>query len=128
MNRKHGMRSGLLLMELLAAFLIFALAGTVCLRVLTRASNLSREAVSLRQGVAEATTAAEFLRSAHSPEEALERFAMAWPEGTEENGFTAELQNGTLVITPGDPYIIEWYAEGREVYSLQILPGWEALP
>jgi len=128
MTRKHGMRSGLLLMELLAAFLIFALAGTVCLRVLTRASSLSREAVSLRQGVTETTTAAEFLRSAQSPEEALERFAMAWPQGIEEDGFTAAFEDGTLVITPGDYYIIEWYAEGRTVYSLRVLPGWEALP
>lgn len=128
MERKRDPRAGLLLMELMAAILIFALAGAVCLRLTVEAERLSARALSLTEGVREAATAAELLRSADSAEEAMDRFHRAWPQGREAETFLAEIRGGILSIRPGPYYIIIWYQDGAPLYTLEIWPGWEAIP
>ena len=71
MSAKRSSKSVTLLLELVAAILIFAVAAGICANVLASARVLSGEARELSTAVETVTAAAELLRAGRSEEEAL---------------------------------------------------------
>ena len=114
MAEKKTFRSGLILLELLAAITIFALAGAVCIRVLVKADALTLEARAMEQGVSAVSSAAEILRSASSEEEALALLENPEFPGNGELTLAVHHEGGCTVFDLG------WVSGGEEVYSLEL--------
>ena len=108
MERKSFPRSLSILLELIAAIVIFAVAAAICTRVLVSARNLSLEAEHLNRAVESVTSAAELLRGVPE-EEALERLS-AFPELR----VTRREEQGLVY------YSIEYLSEGAAVYALEV--------
>lgn len=125
MERKRVFRSGIVLLELMAAILIFALAGAVCVQVLMKADSLASEARNLSEGIHAVSSAAEILRSAESESQARERIRQAWPQSVLDEAITIELPDGQMVIHGENAeglwtYQICWQGQAETRYQLEL--------
>lgn len=92
MIRKSRARgSSLFLLELILAILFFSLASAVCLRLLTRARLLSRQAEALSYAVSECSKAAELVNASESLSDACSLIAAQYPDCTVEEHSGAAL-------------------------------------
>lgn len=66
MNRSHS-RSGIFLMELIAAILFFSLVSALCLRIFVKSSQMSTDTKNLNLAVSEARNVIELMKNAASP-------------------------------------------------------------
>lgn len=128
METKNISRSGMLLLELLLAILIFALAVSVCVQVFVKAHELSQRAQELADGVNHCTNAAEILRSAESREEGIDLLEQAYPQmHKQEDSVSVDLDANVLDIrwteNAGlDEYIITYQNQtGRQIYELELV-------
>ncbi len=126
MERKRIFRSGVVLLELMAAILIFALAGAICIQVLVKAEETAAQAQRLTDGVNYASSAAEVFRAADSGEEALEMLTALWPQSQTGERTVIPFERGQLEITQNDNaglriYDIQWVCGGERVYRLEII-------
>ena len=95
-------RSGIFLTELMIAILLFALASALCVRIFTRAQQLSTQAQELSEGVNRCSSAAELLRSASSGENARQLLTdHLGMEKIDANLFRLKTETGTLQIETG---------------------------
>lgn len=108
MERKIFPRSLSLLLELIAAIVIFAVAAAICTRVLVSARELSLEAERLSEAVESVTSAAELLRGVPEAD------ALALLEETPELRLRRREDRGLTY------YFIEYLFEGETVYSLEV--------
>lgn len=125
MERKRAFRSGIVLLELMASILIFALAGAVCVQVLMKADALATQAQNLTDGVNYASSAAEMIRSAGSNGEAVERLQEAWPETRLGENVQIPFDQGMLEITIRNDqglwnYSLHWLASDGTTYDLTV--------
>jgi type II secretory pathway pseudopilin PulG len=93
---KSKTKSGLFLLELLVALLVFAFCAAICLRIFVAASTRAKDAENLNQAVRLATTAAENYKSG----------TYAFPGGVEPFGGgaweTEDKGGGNYVLTAND--------------------------
>ena len=100
MERKNASRSGMLLLELMMAILIFSLSAAVCIQVFVKAHDLSARAEDLAQAVNSCGSAAEILRTADSPREGLDLLEqMCTQTQREESLFRGRLEDAALEIS-----------------------------
>lgn len=134
MELKKTLRSGALLLELMAAILIFALAGSICIQVLVKADATVRSAGALRTGVSRAQSAAEILRSAPNHEAGVQALEECLPCRETEGLVSARWEDGGLEITWQEKENIYYYnivysAEAEPIYTLTLVRGeWEVAP
>lgn len=135
MVKKNMSRSGMLLLELMMAILIFSLAAAVCIQVFLKAHDLSQRAQELSRAVNACASAAETLRSAADPEDALHRLEQSHPQ-LERRGSQAQApwEGGTLDIRWNSQdgltqYTIAWLDDqGQQVYALELVQAEGAEP
>ena len=129
MRVNRASRATLLLTELMASVLLFALAGAVCVRILARAGELSGEARALNRGYLAVSTAADLLRDGGA-----EGLSRAYPQTRVGERTEIPLEEGCLRLTFRQENsltvcYIEWYEDETPVYSQEIvLPPEEAAP
>lgn len=128
MELKKTLRSGAILLELMAAILIFALAGSICVQVLVKADSTVTRAQTLRDGLSCASGAAEILRAAPSHEAGVDTLKACWPQLAGKDSLRAELEDGELEITWQQSegiyyYNIVYYAAGEEICRIPLLRG-----
>ena len=100
MERKNASRSGMLLLELMMAILIFSLSAAVCIQVFVKAHDLSGRAEDLAQAVNSCGSAAEILRTADSSREGLDLLEqMCTQTQREESRFRGRLEDAALEIS-----------------------------
>ncbi len=126
MGKKHG--SGMLLLELMLAILIFSLAAAVCVQVFVKAHDLSGRAEDLTRSVNVCANAAEVLRGADSREAGLALLEQVYPQlQCRETSAEAVLDGGLLRLRwtaeeALEEYTISYLTEqGEEVYSLELV-------
>ena len=105
MRVNRASRATLLLMEVMVSVLLFALAGAVCVRILTRAQALSDQAQSLRRADLAVSNAAELLRSGRRE----------IPGENEGLRLTFRQENNLTVC------YIEWYEDETRVLTRRIV-------
>lgn len=128
MERKNASRSGMLLLELMMAILIFSLSAAVCIQVFVKAHDLSARAEDLAQAVNSCGSAAEILRTADSSREGLDLLEqMCTQTQREESLFRGRLEDAALEISWQEDqglitYTISCLNENRSpVYSLELV-------
>lgn len=128
MERKNASRSGMLLLELMMAILIFSLSAAVCIQVFVKAHDLSGRAEDLAQAVNSCGSAAEILRTADSHREGLDLLEqMCTQTQREESLFRGRLEDAALEISWQEDqglitYTISCLNENRSpVYSLELV-------
>ena len=128
MERKNASRSGMLLLELMMAILIFSLSAAVCIQVFVKAHDLSARAEDLAQAVNSCGSAAEVLRTSDSPREGLELLEqMCTQTQREDSLFRGRLEDAALEISWQEDqglitYTISCLNENRSpVYSLELV-------
>ena len=128
MERKNASRSGMLLLELMMAILIFSLSAAVCIQVFVKAHDLSGRAEDLAQAVNSCGSAAEILRTADSSREGLDLLEqMCTQTQREESLFRGRLEDAALEISWQEDqglitYTISCLDEDRSpVYSLELV-------
>ena len=100
MERKNASRSGMLLLELMMAILIFSLSAAVCIQVFVKAHDLSGRAEDLAQAVNSCGSAAEILRTADSSREGLDLLEQLCTQTQrEESLFRGRLEDAALEIS-----------------------------
>lgn len=130
MVKKKMSRSGMLLLELMMAILIFSLAAAVCIQVFLKAHDLSQRAQELTQAVNCCGSAAETLRSAAGPDQALSRLENLYPQLEMGDGQArAAVDGGSLNIRWSRQegltrYTIAWNNDkGQQIYALELVQG-----
>lgn len=115
MARNHVSRSGMLLLELMIAIMIFSLAASVCVQVFVKAHELTDRADDLAAAVNHCGSAGEILRWADSPEEGLTQLKKLYPQLEQgEASAWADLEAMTLEI--------RWQADaGMTEYTIACL-------
>ena len=128
MERKNASRSGMLLLELMMAILIFSLSAAVCIQVFVKAHDLSARAEDLSQAVNSCGSAAEILRTADSPREGLDLLEqMCTQTQREDDLFRGRLEDASLEISWQEDqglitYTITCLDENQSpVYSLELV-------
>ena len=128
MERKNASRSGMLLLELMMAILIFSLSAAVCIQVFVKAHDLSARAEDLAQAVNSCGSAAEILRTADSHREGLDLLEqMCTQTQREESRFRGRLEDAALEISWQEDqglitYTISCLDENQSpVYSLELV-------
>ena len=128
MERKNASRSGMLLLELMMAILIFSLSAAVCIQVFVKAHDLSGRAEDLAQAVNSCGSAAEILRTADSSREGLDLLEqMCTQTQREDSLFRGRLEDAALEISWQEDqglitYTISCLDEDRSpVYSLELV-------
>lgn len=128
MERKNASRSGMLLLELMMAILIFSLSAAVCIQVFVKAHDLSGRAEDLAQAVNSCGSAAEILRTADSSREGLDLLEqMCTQTQREESRFRGRLEDASLEISWQEDqglitYTISCLDENQSpVYSLELV-------
>lgn len=128
MERKNASRSGMLLLELMMAILIFSLSAAVCIQVFVKAHDLSARAEDLAQAVNSCGSAAEILRTADSSREGLDLLEqMCTQTQREESRFRGRLEDAALEISWQEDqglitYTISCLDENQSpVYSLELV-------
>lgn len=128
MERKNASRSGMLLLELMMAILIFSLSAAVCIQVFVKAHDLSARAEDLAQAVNSCGSAAEILRTADSHREGLDLLEqMCTQTQREESLFRGRLEDAALEISWQEDqglitYTISYLDEDQSpVYSLELV-------
>lgn len=128
MERKNASRSGMLLLELMMAILIFSLSAAVCIQVFVKAHDLSGRAEDLAQAVSSCASAAEILRTADSPREGLDLLEQLCTQTQREDDlFRGRLEDASLEISWQEDqglitYTISCLNENRSpVYSLELV-------
>ena len=128
MERKNASRSGMLLLELMMAILIFSLSAAVCIQVFVKAHDLSARAEDLAQAVNSCGSAAEILRTADSHREGLDLLEqMCTQTQREDDLFRGRLEDASLEISWQEnqgliTYTISCLNENRSpVYSLELV-------
>lgn len=128
MERKNASRSGMLLLELMMAILIFSLSAAVCIQVFVKAHDLSGRAEDLAQAVSSCASAAEILRTADSPREGLDLLEQLCTQTQREDDlFRGRLEDASLEISWQEnqgliTYTISCLNENRSpVYSLELV-------
>ena len=128
MERKNASRSGMLLLELMMAILIFSLSAAVCIQVFVKAHDLSARAEDLAQAVNSCGSAAEILRTADSHREGLDLLEqMCTQTQREESRFRGRLEDAALEISWQEDrglitYTISCLDEHQSpVYSLELV-------
>lgn len=128
MERKNASRSGMLLLELMMAILIFSLSAAVCIQVFVKAHDLSGRAEDLAQAVNSCGSAAEILRTADSSREGLDLLEQLCTQTQrEESLFRGRLEDAALEISWQEDqglitYTISCLDEDRSpVYSLELV-------
>ena len=128
MERKNASRSGMLLLELMMAILIFSLSAAVCIQVFVKAHDLSGRAEDLAQAVSSCASAAEVLRTADSSREGLDLLEqMCTQTQREESRFRGRLEDAALEISWQEDqglitYTISCLDENQSpVYSLELV-------
>lgn len=128
MERKNASRSGMLLLELMMAILIFSLSAAVCIQVFVKAHDLSARAEDLAQAVNSCGSAAEILRTADSSREGLDLLEQLCTQTQrEESLFRGRLEDAALEISWQEDqglitYTISCLDEDRSpVYSLELV-------
>lgn len=114
MNTKRSSKSVTLLLELVAAILIFAVAAGICANVLASARVLSGEARELTTAVETVTAAAELLRAGRGAEDAL-----ALDDALE----IRQRESEGLVH-----YTISYLSDGETLYALELVKAQEVAP
>lgn len=130
MRINRASRSSLLLAELMVSLLLFALTGAVCIRVLERSGEVSRQAWVLTRGVQEASSAAELVRAADSEDQVRALLLAAYPQARLEENVEIPMEDGTLRLEfRQDQRItvcyITWCDGEEPVYSLEIHRAFE---
>lgn len=128
MERKNASRSGMLLLELMMAILIFSLSAAVCIQVFVKAHDLSARAEDLAQAVNSCGSAAEILRTADSSREGLDLLEQLCTQTQrEESRFRGRLEDAALEISWQEDrglitYTISCLDENQSpVYSLELV-------
>lgn len=128
MVKKKMSRSGMLLLELMMAILIFSLAAAVCIQVFLKDHDLSQRAQELTQAVNCCGSAAETLRSAADPDQALSRLENLYPQLEMGDGQArAAVDGGSLNIRWISQegltrYTIAWNNDkGQQIYALELV-------
>lgn len=128
MERKNASRSGMLLLELMMAILIFSLSAAVCIQVFVKAHDLSGRAEDLAQAVNSCGSAAEILRTADSSREGLDLLEqMCTQTQREDSRFRGRLEDAALEISWQEDqglitYTISCLDENQSpVYSLELV-------
>lgn len=128
MERKSASRSGMLLLELMMAILIFSLSAAVCIQVFVKAHDLSARAEDLAQAVNSCGSAAEILRTADSSREGLDLLEqMCTQTQREDSLFRSRLEDAALEISWQEDqglitYTISCLDENQSpVYSLELV-------
>lgn len=128
MERKNASRSGMLLLELMMAILIFSLSAAVCIQVFVKAHDLSGRAEDLAQAVNSCGSAAEILRTADSHREGLDLLErMCTQTQREDSRFRGRLEDAALEISWQEDqglitYTISCLDEHQSpVYSLELV-------
>lgn len=128
MERKSASRSGMLLLELMMAILIFSLSAAVCIQVFVKAHDLSARAEDLAQAVNSCGSAAEILRTADSSREGLDLLEQLCTQTQrEESLFQGRLEDAALEISWQEDqglitYTISCLDENQSpVYSLELV-------
>lgn len=128
MERKNASRSGMLLLELMMAILIFSLSAAVCIQVFVKAHDLSGRAEDLAQAVSSCGSAAEILRTADSSREGLDLLEQLCTQTQREDDlFRGRLEDASLEISWQEnqgliTYTISCLNENRSpVYSLELV-------
>lgn len=128
MEQRKTSRSGMLLLELMMAILIFSLAAAVCIQVFVKAHDLSGRAEDLVQGVNSCGSAAEILRTADSLQEGLDLLEQVCTQPEREDSlFRGRLEDALLEISWQEEqglitYTISCLNEDRSlVYSLELV-------
>ena len=128
MERKNASRSGMLLLELMMAILIFSLSAAVCIQVFVKAHDLSGRAEDLAQAVSSCGSAAEILRTADSSREGLDLLErMCTQTQREDSLFRGRLEDAALEISWQEDqglitYTISCLDENQSpVYSLELV-------
>lgn len=114
MNMKRSSKSVTLLLELVAAILIFAVAAGICAKVLASARVLSGEARELSTAVETVTAAAELLRAGRGAEDALALDDALEIRQQESDGLAH--------------YDISYISGGETLYSLELVRSQEVAP
>lgn len=128
MERKNASRSGMLLLELMMAILIFSLSAAVCIQVFVKAHDLSGRAEDLAQAVSSCASAAEVLRTADSHREGLDLLEQLCTQTQREDDlFRGRLEDASLEISWQEDqglitYTISCLDENQSpVYSLELV-------
>lgn len=128
MERKNASRSGMLLLELMMAILIFSLSAAVCIQVFVKAHDLSARAEDLAQAVNSCGSAAEILRTADSHREGLDLLEQLCTQTQREDSlFRGRLEDAALEISWQEDrglitYTISCLDENQPpVYSLELV-------
>lgn len=108
-------KSALLLMELLAMVLVFALAAAMCLQLFSRCAAIAESTRQLDAAVVLAQNAAALLKGSRGDAAALETL--------EADGFTLELIPSQASVPGLEAVQIRILAAGELVYSLET--GWQ---
>lgn len=114
MNTKRSSKSVTLLLELVAAILIFAVAAGICAQVLASARVLSGEARELSTAVETVTAAAELLRAGRGQEEALAL----------DDALDIRRQEAEGLVH----YNIMYISDGKCLYALELVKVQEVAP
>lgn len=114
MNTKRSSKSVTLLLELVAAILIFAVAAGICANVLASARVLSGEARELTTAVETVTAAAELLRAGRGAEDALAL----------DDALEIRRQEAQGLIY----YDISYISDGETLYALELVKAQEVAP
>lgn len=128
MERKNASRSGMLLLELMMAILIFSLSAAVCIQVFVKAHDLSGRAEDLAQAVSSCASAAEILRTADSHRAGLDLLEQLCTQTQREDDlFRGRLEDAALEISWQEDqglitYTISCLDENQSpVYSLELV-------
>ncbi len=78
-------KSSIFLMEIIIAILFFSLVSATCLQIFVRSHNLSKETTALNMSVSLCSSVAEIIKSADTPEDALETLKKEYPMGSVDN-------------------------------------------
>lgn len=114
MNTKRSSKSVTLLLELVAAILIFAVAAGICANVLASARVLSGEARELTTAVETVTAAAELLRAGRGAEDALALDDALEIRQRESEGL--------------EYFNISYISDGKTLYALELVKAQEVAP
>jgi Tfp pilus assembly protein PilE len=89
-HRSKTDASGLILMEIVLAILIFAMLAAICISIFAKAHTLSRSSTELASAASEAENTASVLRASDSEDEFLQSMKVLFPD--------ASIQGSTVTV------------------------------